>query len=285
MKLRIPKSRVRLVSAESCVWAVLKPSDRRAHSRHALDYEFERFVSKPIESYATDYIKLTDGAVLACGIDTETIASVVTTYDSVRPDSVPTWLTDVNVDIAQFELAQGAHRPKRVRKAVLAAWATAACVGIGLSSLITVGLSMRAAESRTRAADLRVLADRAYSVVLPEASNAGQPRALIVRGLLRQARDSSAADEAGSSFDASLAVQDLLGSLGRDLGLRVNRISARDGTVAIDTETNRDPGEIITALESVVGWQVGSPAIRRSGSDSRITVALTPSNGSSRGGS
>ncbi|MEM9167053.1 MAG: hypothetical protein AAGB48_08505 [Planctomycetota bacterium] len=179
-------------------------------------------------------------------------------------------------DADRFELAQGALAPRRVNQSKRVALVTAASVGVLLMALLTLGLRRESDSLRTETHRLNMLTDEAYASVLNTDQPSGQPRAIVIRGLLRKAQEAGSGQVAGARFDAAQSVNDLLRSWDSTIPVRLNRLSARDGLISLDATVDGEADLLLKTLESVPGWSPGSPGIRRTGAGSRLTLTLTP---------
>lgn len=273
MILFFPRTRVLRVPADACAWAVLSPPDRMARRRSALLFEFERWLPRPIECYCCSFHTLSDGRIVACGHDRESVAALADDYDSVIPDTIPDFLADEGLLTDQFELATHDATPSRVRAAVRSVVGLAVVVSILTSVALTTGMVRRSALLEAETQLLADAVDDTYRKALPSEVSGSQPRSVLVRGLLREARQLNRADN-HEHTDAALAGSELLSVWDESLGARVHRLSIRRGTASLDVSLSADPQRLLAALELLPDWAIGSPTVRRVGLEHRVGVSL-----------
>lgn len=269
------RARVKLIPPDDCSWAILPASADRSRKREELGFEFERFLPHPIEHYAVDFVRQGDGSYVALAVERGTVEQVRGTHDAVQPDTVPDF-AESDVSPARFELARGPLSPTRVQRLQRLTVATAALLVVASSILITLGLMARTRQLVDEASTLRTLADDTYGTVIPADAPTGQPRSIVVQGLLRQSRQASnsAADLAMPDVRADVAAT-LSSWPASDARLRQLSIDRDTATIEVLLGADVDASPILEAFGAVPGWQPSAPAVRRTGSDQRVTIRLT----------
>ena len=151
---------------------------------------------------------------------------------------------------------------------------TALTLCLCLSVLLTLGFLHRSkaySEHHAAAADAT---QRARSLVLPPAGPSAQPASIRLEALLRST-DSLQGSTRSSDFPpASESLAQLL-SLWPE-GVRLQRLSLgkRDIRIDLTMPLGLDPSILIERLETIQGWKLSAPVIRRSSSSTSVSLSL-----------
>lgn len=269
------RARTKLIPPDECSWAILPASKGRKRRREELGFEFERFLPHPIEQYAVDFVRQDDGSYIALAVERGTVERARVTHDAVQPETVPDF-AESSVSPTMFELARDSLRPRRVLRLQRLTVAVAALLMLASSMLLTLGLTARTRQLADEAATLRMLANDTYGNVIPADAPTGQPRSIVVQGLLRQSRQAanSAADLAMPDVRADVAAT-LASWPASDARLRQLSIDRDAATIEVLLDADMDASPVLGAFGAVPGWQPSAPAVRRTGSDQRVTIRLT----------
>ncbi|MEO1535875.1 MAG: hypothetical protein AAFS11_10020 [Planctomycetota bacterium] len=268
------RARVKLIPHDECSWAVLPPSKGRNRKREELGFEFERFLPHPIEHYAIDFVRQDDGSCIALAVERGTVERARGTHDAVQPETVLDFAKS-DVSPKMFELARGSLRSTRVQRLQRLTAAASVSLVAASSILITLGLTARTHRLGDETSTLRTLAAETYGIVIPTDAPAGQPRSIVVQGLLRQSRQAAttAADLAMPDVRADVAAT-LASWPASDARLRQLSINRDAATIEVLLGADVDASLILEAFGAVPGWQPSAPAVRRTGSDQRVTIRL-----------
>ena len=269
------RARVKLIPPDECSWAILPASADRNRKREELGFEFERFLPHPIEHYAVDFVRQDDGSYVALAVESGSVERAGGTHDVVQTETVPDF-AESNVSPGMFELARGSLRSTRVQRLQQLTVAASVLLVAASSIFITLGLTARIRQLEDEASTLRTIADDTYGTVIPADAPTGQPRSIMVQGLLRQSRQAanSAADLAMPDVRADVAAT-LASWPASDARLRQLSIDRDAATIEVLLGADVDASPVLEAFGAVPRWQPSAPAVRRTGSDQRVTIRLS----------
>src|SRR5690606_11659430 len=151
---------------------------------------------------------------------------------------------------------------------------SALTVCLCLSVLLTLGFLHRSnsySEHHAAAADA---ADRARSLVLPPAGPNAQPASIRLAALLRST-DSLQGSTRSSDFPpASESLAQLLSLWPEGVRLQRLALGKRDIRIDLTMPLGLDPSHLIERLETMQGWKLSAPVIRRSSSSTSVSLSL-----------
>lgn len=223
---------------------------------------------------------LGNGRLVACGVEPETLKSIVDSACAdlltVVPSTIPSELGLAPGPLPQLNLLVGPFEPMPVRNARSKIKRTAMAGVISVSALLLCGVELRIWAGNTR--------HNTYSAAKSEVLRTAGFKTLDDLSC-EESRLRSINRSAGRSQDALSTVQSIstvIGAWPRGEGspyVRTDAIQAAHDAIGLtlSAESSEDAEKLIEALKRVKGWTLAQPQYSRSGTSSGVSSARTGS--------
>ncbi|RNC81181.1 MAG: hypothetical protein ED559_05110 [Phycisphaera sp.] len=277
MSPALPRSRVAAIPSEACFWSVLDASAtdglRGKTQKRALLYALEPDLPVPIDEVEALFRAEPNGAITACACRRDRLEDIAKAADIAVPDSVPSWLETSHV-ASNFDLLQGSIVSGRSRHARRTLIASVFVVGLIISSMLMIGFLNRTKAYNTQRDDAASATSLAQELVLPPAGPNSQPASIRLAAMLRSTSTHKHDNQDNSFTPASESLEQIL-SIWPD-GARLQRLSVGKQDVRVDLSMpiELDPTNFIEHLETLEGWSLSAPSIRRTTSTTSVSVSL-----------
>lgn len=281
----LPRARIQTVPASDCYWAVIDADIARGlrgrKRTQALLFAAEPEFPVPIETLKVCFREETSGTVTACAYPHEILQGLARSADVVHPASLPQWI-ETQHEPESFSLLGDAVISPRQRRAHTVLVASFFLIGLITSGLLAAGFARRASSyERTELAVNAALQD-AQDLVLTPAGPNSQPASIRLAALVREVESLSARPEREAVEPATEPLSAVLRSWPEDARLERLSIGKRDIRIDLTLPPEEDPARFISKVESLEGWTLSTPVIRRSKASITLSLGLQRTEGGVR---
>jgi hypothetical protein len=210
-----------------------------------------------------------DGRVLACAVESATLASLPADAASLTPEAIPPFAPAI--DPASLDLLVGAFEPRPLRRARLRrhlAWAGAVLAG---SALVSIGLLRRAEMWDRAGASARAAARAMLDPTLPVSSADG-----LAFELARTRRLAESAARIKPAEDAAESLESLLRAWPSSVSSKPLSLALSESSTTISVAIEGDATPFLKAMKPPPGWSMDEPRVNAAESVTRLTLQLRP---------
>jgi hypothetical protein len=280
------------VRAERLYWAVLdpRPLGRPRIADAESGYLFEDALPLPIESVHASYRRLSDGGVVACGIDRDRMQA----FDrqkllSVTPDRIPEPVVAAvgggDVHPADFNLLVGPYEPIPVARLRRRAVVVAATLALASLALVSVGVVRRVGAIDRATATVDGHRSEILRVAYPDRSGEGTvssiPPELRLLGEVRRLA-STRSSELPELPDAAPGLAAIVAAWPEGVEARCDAITVNERGASLRgiVKDNAAVIRLEDAYRNVPGWKlVGSVQFNNQGATPTFTATLERADG------
>ncbi len=267
--------------AERFYWAVLETeqSSDRVDSKHArihLDGLLETHLPVPPESLHAVYASLGDGRVLACAVNRSDLATVSQEWIALTPKSLPPFLSDIQLDTSVLNVLVRNFEPRVYHDAARRRTLIASSAMMLCTLLICVGWLRRvqAAADLDQSIEQQVV-QAANHVLSGDCSSGSEAQAAIDRALDRSTMLASSGRDL-ATFDAAMALQDLLAQWPHNDEVTVQNLSVTQDAVSVNIDVRGDAMAFLKSITLPVNWKLDEPRLSTSNGTSRVSLVFRP---------
>lgn len=277
MSRLLPASRVTTLPDGSCFWSVIDVAAaaglRGPAKNRALRFALEPDLPLPLEDVHAVFLATGDGSITACACRRDELDRLAENADVVNPETVPEWIA-CNQAAAEINLLDGDVTSARVRRTRVARVVLLLVVAALLSLIVSVGFVRRTQALNQIENDLRAAIKSAQGLVLPPAGPNAQPASIRLAAALRDVSIASGSVQQSSEQPATDALRMVLESWPEGTRLKRLSIGKQDIRIDLTMQAEHDPSGFIAGLEGLQGWKLSAPVIRRSQSETTISLSL-----------
>lgn len=267
------------VPANRLYFALLDPPVSRGRGRlEELGFAFEAALPVELDSVHALYRPLSDGRVLAIGLDSTAAAELGRSNTVATPSGWPEWIRPEIRDIPpeSVNMLTGNATPNSVRQARFTTVHRMLWVLSLVAIIASIGLERRIRSTNMATGALDRQLHQAYSDVLgPAKSNFGQPAAAILTSELRRLRATRTSLPTERGFPADAVLAGLLGAW-PEMSTKTESITIAERSVEVVVRVANLAAvqQFVTAFGKVEGIAPATTSTEAQQDEVRATIRL-----------